>query len=159
MKGAVIKALADIAAEWIIKHGIMAAATAAWGAIELAWNAAVAGAKAAAATAWSLWGAVAIGAGMIAAIMAFQPHFAEGGIVPGTSYSGDNVIAAVNSGEMILNGQQQARLFEIANGDTNNVNNGQSINITINANGPANQEFAQQISEEIVQNISRNRKW
>lgn len=42
--------------------------------------------------------------------------FATGGIVPGTSRSGDKVIARVNSGEMILNAQQQARLFAIANG-------------------------------------------
>ncbi len=43
-------------------------------------------------------------------------QFATGGIVPGTSYTGDKVIARVNSGEMILNSQQQARLFAIANG-------------------------------------------
>ncbi len=42
--------------------------------------------------------------------------FATGGIVPGTSRMGDKVIARVNSGEMILNAQQQARLFAIANG-------------------------------------------
>ena len=44
------------------------------------------------------------------------PKFAEGGIVPGNSFSGDNVIARVNSGEMILNGKQQAMLLNIANG-------------------------------------------
>ena len=42
--------------------------------------------------------------------------FAMGGIVPGTLRTGDKVIARVNSGEMILNAQQQARLFAIANG-------------------------------------------
>lgn len=42
--------------------------------------------------------------------------FANGGTVPGTSYSGDRVLARVNSGEMILNAMQQARLFAIANG-------------------------------------------
>ena len=42
--------------------------------------------------------------------------FATGGIVPGTLRTGDKVIARVNSGEMILNAQQQARLFAIANG-------------------------------------------
>ena len=44
------------------------------------------------------------------------PKFAEGGIVPGSSFSGDNVIARVNSGEMILNDKQQANLLNIANG-------------------------------------------
>lgn len=41
--------------------------------------------------------------------------FADGGIVGGASYSGDNVNAQVNSGEMILNRQQQTQLFAIAN--------------------------------------------
>ena len=41
--------------------------------------------------------------------------FATGGIVGGTSYTGDNVPVRVNSGEMILNKQQQGRLFELAN--------------------------------------------
>lgn len=48
------------------------------------------------------------------------PKFAEGGIVPGGSFSGDNVIARVNSGEMILNGKQQATLLNIANGGQSN---------------------------------------
>lgn len=42
--------------------------------------------------------------------------FANGGIVGGTSYSGDNVNVRVNSGEMILNTRQQAELFAVANG-------------------------------------------
>lgn len=44
--------------------------------------------------------------------------FATGGVVGGTSYSGDRVTAQVNSGEMILNKEQQSRLFEIANGQS-----------------------------------------
>jgi len=43
-------------------------------------------------------------------------NYATGGIVPGSSFSGDNVSANVNSGEMILNRQQQANLFQQANG-------------------------------------------
>lgn len=42
--------------------------------------------------------------------------FENGGIVPGTSFTGDNVAANVNSGEMILNRQQQSQLFNLANG-------------------------------------------
>lgn len=45
-----------------------------------------------------------------------EKGYATGGIVPGTSYSGDNVQANVNSGEMILNRQQQTELFNLANG-------------------------------------------
>lgn len=53
------------------------------------------------------------------------PKFAEGGIVPGTSFTGDRVTAQLNSGEMVLNQSQQARLFNAANGA------GGSGNITI----------------------------
>jgi len=44
-----------------------------------------------------------------------QSGFAAGGIVAGNAYTGDRLTARVNSGEMILNGSQQARLFELAN--------------------------------------------
>jgi hypothetical protein len=52
-------------------------------------------------------------AGLIAvlALMSKLPKFAKGGIVGGGSTSGDNMLARVNSGEMILNGSQQKRLF------------------------------------------------
>jgi len=43
-------------------------------------------------------------------------NFAQGGIVPGTAFTGDRVRANVNSGEMILNRQQQQNLFESING-------------------------------------------
>lgn len=41
------------------------------------------------------------------------PSFERGGIVPGTSYTGDKVIARVNSREMILTQRQQANLFDL----------------------------------------------
>ena len=47
----------------------------------------------------------ATAAGLMASI-ANVPKFATGGIVSGTSFVGDNVIARVNSGEMILNTRQ-----------------------------------------------------
>ena len=43
-------------------------------------------------------------------------NFANGGIVGGNSFTGDRMTANVNSGEMILNKQQQANLFAQANG-------------------------------------------
>ena len=47
--------------------------------------------------------------------------YASGGIVPGNSYSGDNLTANVNSGEMILNQEQQANLWNLINSkDSNN---------------------------------------
>ena len=42
--------------------------------------------------------------------------FQDGGIIGGNSFSGDNLTANVNSGELILNRNQQQTLFNIANG-------------------------------------------
>ena len=49
------------------------------------------------------------------------PKFATGGIVGGNEYSGDKILARVNSGEMILNAQQQANLFSFVS-STNQAN-------------------------------------
>lgn len=63
-------------------------------------------------------------AGIAATAMAAQAaklvgvKFANGGIVPGNSFSGDRVVAGVNSGEMVLNTSQQTQLFKIANGQS-----------------------------------------
>ena len=54
--------------------------------------------------------AVAAIASVIAALAAV-PKFAQGGIVGGSSYYGDKILARVNSGEMILNTDQQRRIF------------------------------------------------
>jgi hypothetical protein len=44
--------------------------------------------------------------------------FAGGGVVPGTSYTGDHVPARLNSAEVVLNQQQQAKLlYDIASGN------------------------------------------
>lgn len=45
--------------------------------------------------------------------------YAEGGVIGGSSYGGDRLIANVNSGEMILNGRQQKKLFDML--DTNSM--------------------------------------
>lgn len=63
--------------------------------------------------------AFAAGAANIASIKAQDykaPGYATGGIIPGSSFSGDQVPARVNSGEMILNKSQQRNLFDLANG-------------------------------------------
>lgn len=60
---------------------------------------------------------VAAAANLARIASAQPPGFEDGGIVPGNSFSGDNVSAQVNSGEMILNRNQQTRLFQMANGD------------------------------------------
>lgn len=53
------------------------------------------------------------------------PAFAQGGIVPGSSFTGDKVSALVNSGEMILNRQQQQNLLNQLNTGNNNNSNKQ----------------------------------
>ncbi len=55
------------------------------------------------------------------------PKFANGGVVGGfggASMGGDNTMAHVRNGEMVLNANQQRELFDIANGTTNNYNTG-----------------------------------
>lgn len=129
-----VKMLADLAAEQIKNIIAVQVANVAAAKVNIAANAAEAGSKAAAASAgWALWGAIAIGAGIMAAVLAFADGFATGGVVPGNSFSGDNVLARVNSGEMILNRAQQARLFDIAEGNTEPGGAGGAvINQTIN---------------------------
>lgn len=55
------------------------------------------------------------GAVNIAKIKSTAPSFREGGVVPGSSVNGDQVLARVNSGEAILNDRQQAKMFDILN--------------------------------------------
>lgn len=69
---------------------------------------------------------VGIASGMMAAMMAAMTAqhaasaglaaFENGGIVGGNSYTGDKLLARVNSREMILNTGQQKRLFDILDG-------------------------------------------
>ncbi|MCR8874892.1 hypothetical protein [Phocaeicola barnesiae] len=65
---------------------------------------------------WILAGAAVAS---VLASLAALPKFEEGGIVGGNSFTGDNILARVNSGEMILNSGQQANLFSMLNNKTN----------------------------------------
>lgn len=65
-----------------------------------------------------------------------EGSYADGGIIGGNSYQGDKLLARVNSGEMILNQQQQSRLFALANGAVNS-SGGVSSNIQIINNAGA----------------------
>lgn len=63
---------------------------------------------------------IAIDAGIAAVEAAFAlvfSAFAEGGIVNSGSKTGDYNLVRVNGGEMILNGTQQKRLFNLLNGE------------------------------------------
>lgn len=46
----------------------------------------------------------------------FAGAFADGGIISGSSFHGDKMLARVNAGEMILNPKQQSNLFNALNG-------------------------------------------
>lgn len=52
---------------------------------------------------------------LISQIKSVTSGYATGGIVGGSSYSGDNIYARLNSGEMILNKSQQQNLFDAIN--------------------------------------------
>lgn len=76
----------------------------------------------------------AAGAAQIASIVASKPQppkFAGGGIVGGSSYTGDHVNARLNSGEMVLNAAQQSQLWKTANGTGGG---GVSLNVDITNN-------------------------
>lgn len=66
-------------------------------------------------------GAIAAGVALIALSTVVSskfesaPKFANGGIVGGSSYYGDKILARVNSGEMIANADQQKKIFSAMN--------------------------------------------
>lgn len=58
----------------------------------------------------------------------FLPFFSNGGIVGGNSWTGDKLLARVNSGEMVLNKQQQANLL-------NGLNNSEAASAAVSVSG------------------------
>lgn len=66
--------------------------------------------------------AIATVVSTIAGIFSSLPKFADGGIIGGSSFFGDKMIARVNSGEMILNQSQQGRLFQMINSGNSGEN-------------------------------------
>ena len=80
--------------------------------------------------------AVATVVATIASVFSSLPKFADGGIVGGSSFFGDKLLARVNSGEMILNQGQQARLLSMTEGSNVRVSgdvrlNGKDIYISL----------------------------
>lgn len=98
-------------------------------------NTALAATKAMTSAPWPLSlalaaGATASGLAQVATIQAQK--FATGGVVGGNFYYGDRVPVMANSGEMILNKEQQKKLFNIANGDENDKR--PQVNVTFAPN-------------------------
>lgn len=77
---------------------------------------------------------VGAGLGTLATMISTIQGFAEGGIIGGTSNHGDMQLARVNSGEMILNNTQQARLFELLDGGASMIGYG-SRNVEFKISG------------------------
>ena len=74
--------------------------------------------------------AIAASVAAVLAALAAVGAFANGGIVGGNSYSGDRLFARVNSGEAILNQNQQKHLFTLLDGNHGNVVGG-NVNFVI----------------------------
>lgn len=124
--GSVIQSLAQVAAAQLtglIAKQAVASTSLATDAAVATGNSVVAATETAAASgpaaAFVLPALVGAAIGFIAA--AFSGiKFAHGGIVPGGSFTGDKIPAMLNSGEAVMNSQQQANtLMAIANGNSN----------------------------------------
>lgn len=126
--GSVIQGLAQVAAAQltglIAKQAVAATSLSTDAAVSTG-NAITAATETAAATgpaaAFVLPALVGAAIGFIAASFA-GIKFAHGGIVPGGSFTGDKIPAMLNSGEAVMNQQQQANtLMAIANGNSNSL--------------------------------------
>lgn len=104
-----------------------------------------------AAAAWII-GGIAVATGAILGVMSMAPKaYATGGIVNYGTTSGDTTLARVNKGEMILNDNQQARLFNMANGDYQGQSQEESFYRALTRVMP-------QVADEIVSAIRQNRQ-
>lgn len=83
---------------------------------------------------WFGWIAASLsGLGIVASTISQLKGYESGGIIDGTSYHGDKLLARVNSNEMILNQRQQHNLFRMldtAQPKTNGVT-GNNVTFTI----------------------------
>ena len=63
--------------------------------------------------------------GMIAGVVSKAKKHAGGGIISGSTHVGDNILARVNAGEMVLNKRQQSHLFNMLDKGTVATSNAQ----------------------------------
>ena len=81
---------------------------------------------------WAL--AIGAAAALVAALLSAMKsvkNFASGGIVGGSSFHGDKILAGINSGEMILNPQQQANLFKMLDSGKSDSSNSGNVEFKI----------------------------
>lgn len=108
--GGLIKGNSDSMAEWALSS----AANIAQMIVQLQSLATAQGVASAFAAPWPAnLAAVATVMTTVASIFSSLPKFEEGGIVGGSSFFGDKLLARVNSGEMILNRDQQRNLYAL----------------------------------------------
>ena len=101
--------------------------------------------------------AIASGVANVASIQ--SQTFATGGVVGGNSFSGDNVSARVNSGEMILNRSQQQNLFNaIDSGNVGGGGGGITVSDTIVINGNADEGAIAAIAQTREDQIEKMRE-
>lgn len=81
--------------------------------------------------------ATATAAGFVDVAKIKNQKFAQGGIVGGNNFSGDNVNASLNSGELVLNRSQQRNLLAMANGGGSGGASFGDTNIIIQGNADA----------------------
>ena len=74
---------------------------------------------------WGWLAFVGAGLGTLATMISTIQGFSNGGIIEGASTHGDQLLARVNAGEMILNGSQQRNLFNLLDGGTGSNMSGQ----------------------------------
>lgn len=78
-------------------------------------------------------GVIATIAAMIVGIISSLSAFADGGVVGGTSFTGDKILARLNSGEVVLNDDQQNRLWGMIN--NNSVSSAPAGEVTFKIHG------------------------
>lgn len=88
--------------------------------------------------------------GIIAAFASI-PKFEFGGVVGGSSYTGDKILARVNSGELILNQKQQGVLSGLLD------NSGQNLNIGIDGAFKLTGSDLELVIDRAIQKNSRKR--
>nr|WP_320038852.1 hypothetical protein [uncultured Bacteroides sp.] len=93
-----------------------------------------AGAKSAAETPVVGWILALSAVAALTASMLSIPKFATGGVVGGSSYQGDKILARLNSGEMVLNRTQQGNLYNLMS-NNNNSNNTLNGNVKFEIDG------------------------